>query len=205
MPCRPPHWKLLGLILAVSGLAGCSAYMPYAGPRVGAVEQVGHNKTLDGIQLVNVNYALAHEIKDRIEKPKLNHLQYFTNPNPQLYTVGPGDTLQVYIWEAPPAMLFATSTGSTGVGAGSGSIMTAIPAQMVGSNGEITVPFAGPIPCAGKTLDEIAAEIRTRLKNMAHDPQVVVHLVNNHAQSISVVGNVHKSTQVPLIPGGFGG
>ncbi len=202
MPHRHTRLKLLALTLAVSGLAGCSSYMPYAGPRVGAVEHVGHNKTLDGIQLINVDYALAHQLKDRIEKPRLSHMRDFTNPNPQLYTVGPGDTLQVYIWEAPPAMLFATSATSIGAGAGSGSIMTAIPEQMVGSNGDITVPFAGQIPCAGKTLDEIGAEIRTRLKNMAHDPQVVVHLVSNHAQSISVVGNVRKSTQVSLIPGG---
>ncbi len=188
-----------GLLLA--GLAGCSSYMPYAGPRVGSVEGVAHNKTLRGIQLVKVDYALAHQIRIRADTPQLNLLRNFSNPNPRLYTVGPGDTLQVYIWEAPPAMLFA-SAGAANSTTGSGSVMTSIPEQMVGSNGDIIIPFAGKISCAGKTLDDIGAEIRARLKNMAHDPQVVVRLVSNHAQSISVVGNVRKSTQVPLIPGG---
>ncbi|MGC8467770.1 MAG: polysaccharide biosynthesis/export family protein, partial [Acidithiobacillus sp.] len=74
--------------------------------------------------------------------------------------------------------------------------------QMVGAHGDITIPFAGEISCAGKTLQQISAEIRARLRGMAHDPQVVTRLVNNHAQSVTVVGNVARSTQVPMIPGG---
>jgi polysaccharide export outer membrane protein len=80
--------------------------------------------------------------------------------------------------------------------------MTAIPEQMVGSDGDIVIPFAGKVPCAGKTLNEIGAEIRERLLRLAHDPQVVVRLVKNRAQSIAVVGNVKNSTMVPMVPGG---
>ncbi|WP_414041639.1 polysaccharide biosynthesis/export family protein [Acidithiobacillus sp. M4-SHS-6] len=196
-----PGVRALTLGLVLAGLAGCASYLPYAGPRAGSVEAVTHNQTLHGIQLVEVNYALAHQIKTQVESPQLSLLQDFSNPNPKLYTVGPGDTLQVYIWEAPPAMLFASAAAVTTTSA-SGAVMTTIPEQMVGSNGDILIPFAGKIHCAGETLDQIGSEIRARLKNMAHDPQVVVRLVSNHAQSISVVGNVHKSTQVPLIPGG---
>ncbi|MBU2718638.1 polysaccharide export protein, partial [Acidithiobacillus ferridurans] len=139
-------------------------------------------------------------IKNEIERPRLDLLKDFTNPDPLTYTVGPGDTLQVYLWEAPPAMLFTSTSQS--MSKPSGSMMTAIPEQMVGSDGDIMMPFAGKIPCAGKTLNQIGAEIRKRLSHMAHDPQVVVRLVNNHAQSITVVGNVARSALVPMIPGG---
>ncbi len=199
MSLSGPGLRAMTIAMMVAGLSGCASYMPYAGPRAGPVEAVAHNKTLKGIQLVDVNYALAHQIKTQMETPHLRMLRDFSNPNPRLYTVGPGDTLQVYIWEAPPAMLFAAAATTA---TASGSVMTTIPEQMVGSNGDILIPFAGKIACADKTLDQIGSEIRARLQNMAHDPQVVVRLVNNHAQSISVVGNVRKSTQVPLIPGG---
>lgn len=181
-------------------LTGCASYMPYSGPRASSMDDVAHDKAMSGIQLVDVNYAISRYLKEEIERPRLDLLKDFINPNPLRYTVGPGDTLQVYIWEAPPAMLFASSTAS--MSTPSGSIMTTIPDQMVGSDGDIVMPFAGKIPCTGKTLNEIGAEIRQRLIHMAHDPQVVVRLVKNHAQNITVVGNVKNSTMVPMIPGG---
>lgn len=182
------------------GITGCASYMPYSGPRAASMDDVAHNKAMSEIQLVDVNYAISHYLKEKIERPRLDLLKDFINPNPLRYTVGPGDTLQIYIWEAPPAMLFAT--GAASMNTPSGSMMTSIPEQMVGSDGDIVMPFAGKIPCTGKTLNEIGAEIRQRLIHMAHDPQVVVRLVKNHAQSITVVGNVKKSTMVPMIPGG---
>ena len=188
------------VIILWLAIAGCASYMPYSGPRASSVDDVAHNKAMSEIQLVDVNYAISHYLKKKIERPQTDLLKDFVNPNPLRYAVGPGDTLQVYIWEAPPAMLFATGVSS--VSSLSGSMMTSIPAQMVGNDGDIVVPFAGKIPCTGKTINEIGAEIRDRLISMAHDPQVVVRLVKNHAQSITVVGNVKNSTMVPMIPGG---
>lgn len=182
------------------GLAGCSAYLPYAGPRAARVENVAHNRELRGIHLLDVNYAVAHQFRAAWDHPDRQLLQVFRNPAPAQYTVGPGDVLEVHIWEAPPAMLFAPSAVSTNTS--SGSIMTTIPPQMVNGNGSITIPFAGSVPCTDKTTQEIAQEIRTDLAQKAHDPQVVVSLVRNRAQAISVVGNVKDSKQVPLEPGG---
>ena len=192
--------KVFALGLLAAGLSGCASYMPYSGPRAASMDDVAHNKAMSEIQLVDMNYAISHYLKEKIERPRLDLLKDFINPHPLRYTVGPGDTLQIYIWEAPPAMLFTTGTAS--MNTPSGSMMTSIPEQMVGSDGDIVMPFAGKIPCTGKTLNEIGAEIRERLIHMAHDPQVVVRLVKNHAQSITVVGNVKKSTMVPMIPGG---
>ncbi len=181
-------------------LAGCSAYLPYSGPRAARVDHVEHNQELRGIRLVDVDYGLAHFLRTRLDVPDPSAARFFTNPSPSRYTVGPGDVLEVHIWEAPPAMLFTTAVASTSTP--SGSVMTTIPPQMVNAGGKIFVPFAGLIPCAGKTTQEIADEIRRDLQGKAHDPQVVVSLVRNRAQSISVVGNVKDSKQVPLEPGG---
>lgn len=188
------------LLLGSMTLAGCSAYLPYAGPRAAQVNQVEKNPALRGIRLVNVDYALAYALKARWEHPDLQLLQGFRDTHPGRYTVGPGDVLEIHVWEAPPAMLFTPGAESTSTP--SGSIMTTIPPQLVNGNGEVFMPFAGEIPCSDKTPQEIAAEIRSGLQGKAHDPQVVVSLVRNRAQSISVVGNVKKSMEVPVEPGG---
>ena len=190
----------LAMAFAMMGLCGCASYLPYSGPRTSSVVDAGENKALAGIQVVDVNYALARLIKDKLEKPAFSSLADLANANPNLYTVGPGDTLQVYIWEAPPAMLFTSVPSS--MATPSGSMMTTIPEQIVSSDGDITMPFAGKISCSGRTLTQIEAEIRQKLRGQANDPQVVVSLVNNYSRSVTVVGNVAHSTSVPLVPGG---
>ncbi|AOV18576.1 capsular biosynthesis protein [Acidihalobacter aeolianus] len=192
--------RVLALVGGLASLAGCAGFLPHDGPTAGAISDVASNQKLSGIQLVNVNYAVARHIKQQLDAPRAAMLKAFANPHPDAYTLGPGDVVEVYIWEAPPAMLFTPAITATTVP--SGAIMTSIPQQMVGTDGNIVIPFAGMIPCDGKTPNQIAAEVRQHLMGLAHDPQVVVKLVNNHAQSISVVGNVKQSRQVPMIPGG---
>jgi len=60
------------------------------------------------------------------------------------------------------------------------------------------VPFAGRIPAAGKTLPEIAAEIKERLTKKANQPEVLVLLTRNLSSTVTVVGEVTTSTRVPL-------
>lgn len=190
----------IGLFSISLLLAGCSGALPHNGPSSESFQSVSKKKSLKGIQLISVNYSIAAYLKHTENHLDQKLLDYFTNPNPMLYTVGPGDLLEVYIWEAPPAMLFASRDSAT-TGA-SGSVMTTIPAQIVGARGDIHIPFTKHIHCSGKTLNQIGREIQNRLMKKAHDPQVVVKLVKNQAQSISVIGNVKTSLQVPLLPGG---
>jgi polysaccharide export outer membrane protein len=60
------------------------------------------------------------------------------------------------------------------------------------------VPFAGRIPAAGRTLPDIAAEIKQRLAKKANQPEVLVLLTRNLSSTVTVVGEVTTSTRVPL-------
>ena len=60
------------------------------------------------------------------------------------------------------------------------------------------MPFAGRIPAAGKTLPDIAAEIKQRLSRKANQPEVLVLLTRNVSWTVTVVGEVTTSTRVPL-------
>ena len=191
--------KLLVLAAALS-LGACSTFVPAAGPRTQAVVDAPAHAELHGIELVPVDYAVAH----RLEQEQASHAfsAYFSGPAHPDHRVGPGDVLQVYIWEAPPAMLF-NAQGLSGTGISIGSTGTvSLPPQVVSSEGAISVPFAGRIEAAGHTPAQIAQRITAALRGKANEPQVIVSLLQNNTQNITVVGNVQRSMEVPLNPGG---
>ncbi|KQN06606.1 capsular biosynthesis protein [Sphingobium sp. Leaf26] len=109
--------------------------------------------------------------------------------------IGKGDTLQIAIWEAPPAVLFG---GVTVPGTVTGSQGTPLPDFLVGDSGMISVPFAGSIQAAGRTLTQIEQDIAARLRNKAHLPQVTARLAQNAASTATVVGEVTASVRMPL-------
>jgi polysaccharide export outer membrane protein len=181
-------------------LGGCANFVPSAGPRTTAVTEAPQSANLRGIELVDVNYGIAEALKKAYQAPRF--ASFFNQPKLTDYDVGPGDILQIFIWEAPPAMLFTpqsiSGTGLTSSGTGT----VALPQQIVGNGGTVVVPFAGKIPVDGKTLSEIETEITNRLRGKANHPQVIVQLVRNNTQNITIVGNVQHSTEIPMSPGG---
>ena len=123
---------------------------------------------------------------------------------PEPTVIGPGDVIDVTIVEAPPAVLFSSSFSSSQV-ANAGPVRENsvssglnLPQQMVDLNGRITVPFAGAIQAAGRTPEEIARQIVTRLRGKAHDPQVVVRRVTNASSTVTVLGDVGQSGRFPI-------
>jgi polysaccharide export outer membrane protein len=69
---------------------------------------------------------------------------------------------------------------------------------MVGSEGTINIPFAGAVPVAGKSPQQIEAEVVRRLTGKANQPQVLVRVIRNATSNVTVVGEVTSSTRVPL-------
>jgi polysaccharide export outer membrane protein len=115
--------------------------------------------------------------------------------------IGPGDILEVNIWEASPPMLFgSSSTANVSIVNSSSSKATTLPDQVVNREGKISIPFAGNIQAAGKTTEQIAGEIVQALNGKANFPQVMVRLTRNRTSSITIVGEVVQSSQIPLSP-----
>jgi polysaccharide export outer membrane protein len=107
-------------------------------------------------------------------------------PKPE-QVVGVGDVLNVSVFEAAPGGLF---TPGQAAGARPGNFVD-LPAQAVDQKGAITVPYAGEIPAAARTLPEIQQAIVARLRNRAIEPQVVVSLNQQHSSVVSVLGDVN--------------
>lgn len=189
------------VVAAALLLSACSTFVPGTGPRTQEVEGASEHAQLRGIELVHVNYAIAR----RLEQEQAAHAfsTYFSGPSHPDHLVGAGDVLEVYIWEAPPAMLFsAQAIASSGVTIGGNGTVT-LPPQVVSNDGDISVPFAGRVHAAGYTPAQIAQRITAALHGKANAPQVIVSLLQNNTQNVTVVGNVQRSMEVPLNPGGL--
>ena len=73
-----------------------------------------------------------------------------------------------------------------------------LPNQQVDTNGNITVPYAGPIPAKGRTVVEVQKSITNALKDRAIEPQAVVALIDQRATSVSVLGEVNTPSRFPV-------
>ena len=148
-----------------------------------------------GIQLVDVTDAVARKVLAS-QKQSLFSEIFGSGVQPN-YVVGAGDVIEVSVWEAPPAALF----GSGAIDPRSGpstTRVTALPEQMVNSDGIINVPFAGPVNAAGRSPQQIEKDVTQRLKGKANQPQVLVRVIKNNTSNVTIVGEVTTSTRMPL-------
>ena len=192
------YWT--GLMLGSLLMAGCSQ-LPTSGPSSRQIEAGTAGPGAAAIQIVEVDDAVTRRLlAQRTQRLFSETLGQAAGP----YTgIGPGDVLEISIWEAPPATLFGTATIGTDVRtASSAARAVTLPEQMVDRDGTINVPFAGKVPAAGQTLRAIEAEIVKRLNGKAHLPEVTLRQTRNVSANVTVVGEVASSVRVPLTAGG---
>ncbi|HEV7914772.1 MAG TPA: polysaccharide biosynthesis/export family protein [Albitalea sp.] len=183
-------------MLAMLLFAGCAG-LPAVGPHTKQIEEAGAAGS-PAIQVVDVDATVARRLlEQRAQRLFSETLGTAAAP---LRGVGPGDTLEVNIWEAPPATLFGGGALDIRTGL-STSRGTLLPEQTVDADGMIFVPFAGRIPAAGRALQEIETDIVSRLRGKANQPQVMLRVLRNTSSSVTVVGEVGTSIRMPLTVG----
>lgn len=202
MPCG--HYqgtgrRILYVTLALA-LGGCSTYpgwLPSSGPSMERL--VEQDKINAPIPVVDVTDAVARRvlITQRVD----SFAESLAAKAPPDYVVGAGDVLEVSVWEAPPAALFGATMADPRAGLTT-TLRTTLPEQIVNSNGMINMPFAGSVSVMGNTPQQIEAEIARRLAGKANQPQVLVRVIRNATQNVTLVGEVAQSMRMPLTPKG---
>lgn len=184
---------MMSIGLALSGCSTFPAWLPSSGPSVAQV--VDQEKIDSPIPVVEVSDAVARRV---LAAQRMDSFAESLSGNaPSGYLVGAGDVLEVSVWEAPPAALFGAAVVDARVGLTT-TRQTTFPEQIVNIDGVINVPFAGTVPVAGKTPQQIEADLVQRLKGKAHQPQVLVRVIRNATSNVTVVGEVAASTRMPL-------
>jgi polysaccharide export outer membrane protein len=170
--------------------------MATSGPTRGEIEEAPLTQPSPaGIQIIDVNEAVAHKLVKSQRQGLFS--EFFPGSVHSGHAVGPGDMVEVSIWEAPPATLFG-STILDPRGGPATTRVTTFPEQMVNRQGMINVPFAGQVPAAGRSPHQIEAAIAQALAGKANQPQVLVRVTRNATSNVTVVGEVAASTRVPL-------
>src|SRR5471032_2651627 len=104
---------------------------------------------------------------------------------PTGYKVGPGDVLQITVWDHPE---LAAALGQATVNT---RVADAAPGFVVGGDGNIQFPYISkPIHATGKTPEQLQREIYTELSKVFVKPQVTVRVESYRASQVYVDGDV---------------
>ncbi len=186
--------RYLGICLA---LVGCSS-LPTSGPSEQKIREAGADRSSAAIQVVDIDDAVARHLLALRRYPlfsdTLGSAAILGN------AIGHGDTLEITVWESPPATLFGGGTVDPRNPATVRA--TSFPEQVVDREGFIAVPFAGRIRAAGQNPQAVESEIARRLKGKANSPEVLVRTTRNSSSNVTVVGEVLNSVRMPLTAGG---
>jgi polysaccharide export outer membrane protein len=94
------------------------------------------------------------------------------------YRIGPGDTLQVFVWNQP-------------------ELTVTVPVR---PDGMISTPLIAGVPAAGKTSPELAKDLEKALSEYVRNPTVsvmVTSFVGTYSDQIRVVGQAAKPQSLP--------
>lgn len=117
-------------------------------------------------------------------------------PEPQLpreaepyrYRVGPGDVLNVIVFNHPELTNPAGTSEAGGSAAG----------RVVSAEGKIFFPFVGEIEVAGKTLDQIRKMLSEGLSRVIKEPQVDVRVTSFRSRRVYITGDIPRPCSVPV-------
>ena len=94
------------------------------------------------------------------------------------YVIGAQDVLDISVWKEP-------------------ELTRAVPVR---PDGKISLPLLNDVVAAGKTPQQLAADITAGLKKFVTDPQVTVIVSTINSQRVYILGEVNRAGAYPLLP-----
>jgi polysaccharide export outer membrane protein len=175
--------------LAGFPLAGCSA-LPAAGPSAKEVVEEEIENSKRRFDVVPIDPQVLQAILSQHKAGFSEAFREYAKPPPP--RIGVGDLLSVTIWQASPP-------GAMAAAANPASLETiSLPAQVVGPDGGISVPYAGRIPVAGRLPPRVQQEIESRLAGKVIEPQAIVTILKSASDVATISGEVVNGARVPL-------
>lgn len=195
------------VLAALALLAGCST-LPASGPTTGQVlsrakasENIVEGGT--GITIVPITArllraegmgVLGEASSSYVGEGSLDGLP----PPGPVDRIGTGDVLQVNIYEVGVTLFQNGSAelgGDTFDPTAKGQSLRGV---VVDTAGGIVIPYAGTVSAAGRTPEEVARTIQSRLKGLSQAPQVTVSVARSANNRVIVSGDVREPGAQPL-------
>lgn len=192
--------KNIVAIIGLSSLAACAS-LPRSGPTGKQVQEslaappAGPPITV--LDVTNIDSVPAAPAV--AAAPALSQL-----PPPPTDQVGPGDVLDINIYEAGVTLFAGAATPSVGASGMSASAanpgvqVQKLPPSRVDDAGDIVIPYAGKLHVAGRTVSEIELMIQRSLRRLSQNPQVLVTLAQPLTNTVIVSGEVARPGRLVL-------
>lgn len=177
--------KSLFTATAILSVSACSILLPSSGsPLTKKAEVVGENANYEkGIDAYVITPELLKKLAP-VSAPARANLGLDKAVRGYQYHVGPGDVLNVTVWDHPE---LTTPAGSYRSAAEAGN--------QVHANGTMFYPYVGSIKVAGLTTQQIRDRLTKALANYIVEPQVEVNVASFQSQKAYVTGEVKSPGQ----------
>lgn len=173
-------WKKSGIVLLALVLGGCAL-----APGMTMSEPA----EVPGGPVVRVT-SLSMDLLNSLEASRQIQIREVAkefSSQPSQYLIGPGDVLQIIVWDHPeltiPAGQFRDAETS---------------GQQVGDDGYLYYPYVGLVKATGMNISTLRAVLTDKLSAYIQDPQLDVRVVGFRSKRIYVVGEVNRPGLLPL-------
>jgi len=173
-------WKKTGIVLLTMVLGGCA---------MAPGMKMDEPAEIPGGQVVRVT-PLSMDLLNSLEESRQNQVreiaEEFSMQHAQ-YLIGPGDILQIIVWDHPELTIPA---GSFRDAETSG--------QQVGDDGYLFYPYVGLVKATGMNIAALRDVLTDKLSAYIQDPQLDVRVVGFRSKRVYVVGEVNEPGLIPL-------
>ncbi|PPK45408.1 polysaccharide export outer membrane protein [Trinickia symbiotica] len=148
------------------------------------------------IPITDINLALIRQMNGQAGAQPLSPQLTSLFGKPSAYTVGPGDVLQITVWDHPEL------AAALGQGAQNTRESDAAPGFLVDEAGNIQFPYAGTVHVGGDNVEQVQRKIVSRISKVYKSPEVTVRVASFRSSQVYIDGEVGKpgSQQINDIP-----
>jgi len=175
-------FRLTGFVIAALVLQGC-VMAPGMKAQSTSKAKVEKGKV---VRVTSITTDLLNRMEAERKTKAMDVAAEFSEP-PDNYHIGPGDILQITVWDHPELTIPA---GSFRDPEDSG--------QQVGDDGNLYYPYVGVVQAAGMTVPELRKILTQELSTYIRNPQLDVRVVAYRSQKVYVVGEVNTPGVLPL-------
>lgn len=160
----------LALFFSATTLPACGL-LPEQGPSKGDIL----DKQVPYVAMTEVSSLVIDRLERQHHKQRFS--QFMLKDSEVTGRVKVGDSLNIILWEADPALLFT------------GNHKTELPTQMVNKQGNVFIPFVGYMRVSGLSPEAIQRNIIEKFQPIANQAQAMVQVVDNKSENVTILSD----------------
>ncbi|SMG44284.1 polysaccharide biosynthesis/export family protein [Paraburkholderia susongensis] len=144
------------------------------------------------IPITDINLALLRKMRADQKSSDLPQATAALFGKPTAYKVGPGDVLQIVVWDHPEL------AAALGQPPQNSRPSDAMPGFLIDEHGDVQFPYAGTLHVAGRDVASIQRELHQRLSKVYQKPEVTVRVASFRNAQVYVDGEVRTPGTQPV-------